>query len=215
MERKGINIQDFLAKKGGIIARTKIEKSRKKIEKEVKPSKIYVKEKKEEIRQKTTPNTPILKKEKPFRFMNADSVRDPLKLLAFIEWLAMPPHDRELKTQKDFALKIGVNVDTLADWKKLLGFWDEVSVRRIQHFRKYTSSVYFGLKERAKTGDPKAVELFATLFEGFKKGMTIEDTTPERIITEEQKAEINRALKNIGLASIIKNNQETENDNPN
>ena len=157
----------------------------------------------------TTPITPILEKNKPtisFKFVQADKIRDPLKLLAFIEWLAMPTQERGLKTQKEFATEIGVNVDTLADWKKLLGFWDEVSIHRTQYFRKYTSAVCYGLTQRAKTGDPRAVELFLSIFENYKKNIKVEDITPARIITDEEKLKIGKALKNIGLASIIKNN---------
>ena len=72
------------------------------------------------------------------------------------------------------------------------------------------SSVYYGLIKRAKTGDPKAVELAASLFEGYKKNIAVEDLTPERIITDKEKAQIEHALKNIGLATIIKNNEVVE-----
>ncbi len=159
---------------------------------------------------KATPNTPIFEKQNLFKFVQVDKIREPLKLLTFIEWLAIPPVERQLKTQQELAIKIGVNVDTLADWKKLLGFWDEVSIYRNQYFRKYTTSVFYGLVKRAQTGDPRSAELFLSIFEGFNKGIVIEDMTPPRIITDEEKAKIDHALKNIGLASIIKHSEESE-----
>ncbi len=162
---------------------------------------------------KNTPNTPISKRNKsikPFKFVQTDKIRYPLKLLDFIEWLAIPPVERQLKTQQELAIEIGVNVDTLTDWKKLFGFWDEVAIHRNQYFRKYTTSICYGLVQRAKTGDPRAVELFLTIFENYKKNIAVENLTPERIITVKEKAMINYALKNIGLASIIELNNYTE-----
>ncbi len=158
----------------------------------------------------TVPIIPIFEEQKPvisFKFVQAEKIREPLKLLAFIEWLAMPTQERKLKTQKEFATEIGLNVDTLADWKKLSGFWDEVAIHRNQYFRKYTTSISYGLMQRAKTGDPRAAELFLTLFENYNKKTGIEDLTPARIITDEEKAKIDHALKNIGLASIIAKNK--------
>lgn len=177
-------------------------------------SNIQVSDKKEVG--KNTPITPILEKQKPFKpfkFVQADNIRNPLNLLAFIEWLAIPAQERKLKTQKEFATEIGVNVDTLADWKKLLGFWDEVAIHRNQYFRKYTTSICYALVQRAKTGDPRAVELFITMFEGYKKNIGF--TKPEipeipSELTPQKKAKID-ALMEIGLANAIKfNNRKIE-----
>jgi hypothetical protein len=190
-----------------------------KIEKKIVSPYIYYKQKKTQKEQEISPITPILEKRKPiisFKFVEAEKIREPQKLLTFVEWLATPSQERSLKTQKELATEIGVNVDTLADWKKLPFFWDEVAIHRNQYFRKYTTSVCYGLVQRAKTGDPRAVELFLSIFENYKKNMRLEEPSVTTHITNEEKAKITHALKNIGLASIIKHNEESEsNDNTN
>jgi len=218
--RKGVNIQEFLAKRKAVLTKKAIKpqefnqekknlpiKQEKEVEK-INPARIKL--------AKITPKTHKIEKSNMFKFVNVEKIRNPLKLLEFIEWCAKPHQERIPKTQNEVATKLGVDINTLSEWKKRIGFWDEVTIYRNQFFRKFTSSVYYGLAQRAKTGDPKAVELYASLFENYKKGMKVEDTTPERIITDEEREKINHALKNIGLASIIKHNEESEsNDNAN
>lgn len=43
--------------------------------------------------------------------------------LRFAQWFAAPQGSREQKTQKEFALAIGVDQDTLTDWKHNQCFW--------------------------------------------------------------------------------------------
>lgn len=40
------------------------------------------------------------------------------EFLKFTEWYATPRYLREIKTQKEFAVSIGVCEDTLTDWKR-------------------------------------------------------------------------------------------------
>jgi hypothetical protein len=59
------------------------------------------------------------------------SMIPPVKLVAeffeFASWAATPRQCREIKTQKEFAKKIGVSEDTLTDWKEHPQFDELVS----------------------------------------------------------------------------------------
>jgi len=59
------------------------------------------------------------------------------EFIKFAQWLATPRQFREVKTQKEFAQSIGVNEDTLSDWKKKPELWNL--------FRKFLSN---WIKER-------------------------------------------------------------------
>lgn len=54
-----------------------------------------------------------------FKYINTTGIKNPLKLLDFIRWEALDAEFQNIKTQKEFANKIGVSQDTLTDWKKL------------------------------------------------------------------------------------------------
>lgn len=223
-QKKGINLQEFLAKRGANLIAKKVNEKQpnkstnnKGVDKKAMPlvgsnkqekkiAKIGQKKAKEsKSEQKTakvsTPKTPKLEPSSLFKFIDTKLVRDPIKLFSFIKWLAVPAQEREIKTQGELAKIMGINEGTLGDWKQLTGFWDEVAIHRTQYFRKFTSTVYFGLKERAKKGDPKAVELYASLFEGYKQKIGYTNETPEDVTTKEVDL-INEALKKIGLASL-------------
>jgi hypothetical protein len=212
-KRKSINIQDFLSRRSVDLKKKETKQTISKKDVPNKTASVIIPEIKTSEKKKITPITPILEKNKSFKFIQADSIRDPLKLLSFIEWLSIPPQERNLKTQQELAIKIGVSVDTLTDWKKLLGFWDEVAIYRSQYFRKYTSGVNYALAQKAKTGNPKAVELFMSLFEGYKQKIGVEKYETTREITDEEKDKIDKALKNIGLASIIENGKKYKYEN--
>src|SRR3989339_787576 len=46
------------------------------------------------------------------------------EFIKFAEWLATPRQFRDLETQKEFAQSIGVDEDTLSDWKKKSELWN-------------------------------------------------------------------------------------------
>lgn len=85
--------------------------------------------------------------------------------LRFIEWLATPKRDRAPKTQQLFAREIGVNQDTLTDWKKMTGFRDDVFNATHQYLKSEMPEIMGALARKAKAGDVPAIKL-ATQLEG-------------------------------------------------
>lgn len=122
------------------------------------------------------------------QFVDYNKIQDPLKLQAFIDWIAIPKVAREPKNYKDFAKQIGVNQDTLTDWKHLIGFWQEVQKEQKEYFKEETTEVLSGLLQRAKTGKAPEVKLFLQYFEGFSEKRTIEE--PPSALTKEREEEI-------------------------
>jgi len=139
-----------------------------------------------------------------FKFIDHSKVREKLKFLDFIDWIALPNAIRKPKTHQEFAELFGLSKDTLTDWKNLTGFWDEVKARRDILFRKYSSEILYGLVKVAKTGNPRAVELFVKLFEGYNDKVQFKEEPPLREFTIEEKEKMRRAFINAGLASLIK-----------
>jgi len=161
-----------------------------------KPSRKKTKEK--------TPKTPIKTiSEAPssFQFLNYKGLRDYGKIRAFIEWCALSKDDRKPEKQVEFAKLIGVNVDTLSDWKKRTGFFDEVDAIRDQRFRKYITDLDYAMVQAGLRGNPKAAELFYKRY-GYLVERSIVEHQPDY---DERESEITkRALTNIGLAGLLK-----------
>lgn len=131
-------------------------------------------------------------------FVDYHRIQDPLKLQEFIHWIALPKKLRKPKTHKTLAKKIGVSQDTLTDWKKLNGFWQEVKCERDNYFREQTSEVLQGLYEKAKSGKASEVKLYLQYFEGFSEKFGIEEP-PRRTLTEEERKEVDDVLNMWGL----------------
>lgn len=130
------------------------------------------------------------------RFVDHSGVQEPLKLQAFIGWIALPKAARLPKTNKELAKKIGVSQDTLTDWKRLTGFWKEVQQEQESYFRGQTADVLHALLEKAKTGRAAEVKLYLQYFDGFSEKHVVQEVEHPNEISEERKAEIARAMQN-------------------
>jgi hypothetical protein len=138
-----------------------------------------------------------------FKHLDSSGISEPPKMLDFVLWLAIPKSLREPRTHRLFAEKIGVNIDTLTDWKKRRGFWDEVYTSHTQYIRRFTSDISYGLVQQAKTGSEREVRLYMELFEGFSKKVRVQEEVPTSKISVEDKKILSEALHKIGLASLI------------
>jgi hypothetical protein len=160
-----------------------------------------------------TPKKTDIADKKPkniFKHLDDTGIEQPDKLLVFIRWYSLPRQLRKPETQEKLSEKIGIHKDTFANWKRRAGFWDEVSIYTNLYFRSNAPDVFYALVQHAKkTGDPRAVKLFAQLFEGWSEKIRTEDETPESPLDEELKKQITHAIHNIGL-SVIKEKYEDE-----
>jgi len=232
--KKGINLNDFLAKREAVSIQdkkipdnSKIKKAVEKKSRAIVVSGKKVTAKKEKISSKLAvvkktkkgkknkeedPKTPKIEPVKLFKYIEADRVVEKDKLLLFIKFCSIPKEVRELKTQREFSEKFGIGMDTLSNWKSIAGFWDEVSIYHKNEMKRFMNDVGMGILKSAKKGNPKASELYLKYYMDWSEKIKVEDETPERIITDKEKLNIDHALKNIGLATIIKHNQVKDED---
>lgn len=101
------------------------------------------------------------------RHIDLKKVKDPLKLQYFVEWSAMPRKTKCPKTQGAFSKKIGVSQDTLSDWKRLEGFWEDVAVYRKKFFEKHLSEIYYGLINKMKMWYQRDAEIYGQFLREF------------------------------------------------
>lgn len=153
-------------------------------------------------------------KEPKSLFVNIDASRivNPDILLRFIRWTALPKQERNPKLHKEFAKENGIEKDTLTDWKHRVGFWDEVNIHRGEVFHKYVSDYMYGQVKSAKNGSHGSAKLLLEFFENFAVKIKTEDVVPAKEPTQEEREKINNALANIGLASVIIDNEEEDED---
>lgn len=106
---------------------------------------------------KTKKRTPIQSDQKD----DLKGVKNVHEYIRFVQWIASPIPLRVPKTQEEFAKEVGVNEDTLADWKKREGFWDRV-IKETKHWGKdKTATVLLSLYQKAITeGDAARVKLW-------------------------------------------------------
>ncbi len=64
-------------------------------------------------------NTPIHSE----NFVIVPAIQKYPEFVKFVQWFATPTQFRVPKTQKEFAKLVGVNEDTLTDWKQHPRFW--------------------------------------------------------------------------------------------
>jgi hypothetical protein len=194
--KKGVILKDFLERRdANLIVKETIKEA---------PIKKYKKKKKKEIKQSETSEKQEVNL---FKFIDASRIVEKDKLLSFIKWFGIPKEVKTLKTQSEFATAFGLSIDTLTNWKKLTGFYNEVEIYHLNEMKRFMSDIGMAIVKSAKKGNPRSAELFLKYYMNWNEKIRVEDETPERIITNEEKAKIDHALKNIGLATIIKNNR--------
>lgn len=136
------------------------------------------------------------------RFVDFGRVQEPLKLQAFVRWVALPKVLREPRTCREFAKKVGVSQDTLTDWKKIWGFWREVEVEQSTYFREQSSDVLQALVNRAKVGRAAEVKLYLQYFMGFSEKLGVEEQVT-RELTPKEREEHLEVLKRWGFPVAI------------
>lgn len=135
---------------------------------------------------------------------------------AFCEWSAKPTPMRDGKYLKDFALKWGVSVPTLVDWKKKQEFWERVAEWRINWARDKTSDVVHGLFKRASTrGEAAEVKLWMQLIEDWSERVT--QTAPNitvigiRGITQEDLEKLTKPPEKLNEKGVVQEAEVVEN----
>ena len=108
-------------------------------------------------------------------------LKHPLEFSQFISWLALPESLRNPQNQKDLAEKFGVGEDTLSDWKKRNGFWNEVKTQHKDFGKARTADVLEGLYHKAKKGTAPEVRLWLQYFEGFSERAEL-DTEIKQVV---------------------------------
>ena len=83
----------------------------------------------------------------------------PAEFNQFVQWISVPEHLRELKTQGDFSKKYNVSEKTLSEWKQRDDFWRAVEIEWRKWGRVKTSNViarfYATTMKEGKTSDIK------------------------------------------------------------
>lgn len=83
----------------------------------------------------------------------------PQEYLEYVTFMALPRTMRaeilglEDDTQESFGKKLGVNKNTLTDWKGKAGFWDDVMTVRKEFFRARTADVILALETKNLSPD--------------------------------------------------------------
>ena len=117
---------------------------------------------------KQTPNNS--KKRKDLK-----GLKHPAEYQEFIIWMALPEPLRNPKTQRELAKNFGVGEDTLSEWKRRDGFWDEATKRRKEWGRERTPNVILGLYRKAvRDGNAAEVKLWLEYIEGYIGKQAIE-----------------------------------------
>ena len=90
------------------------------------------------------------------------------EFIEFTKWCATPSSSREVKTQKEFAERIGVSQDTLSDWKKHPSFRTFVWQFLCDRMQEQIPDAIQGFYEKIASGNGSAsdVRLFLRLAGG-------------------------------------------------
>jgi len=126
------------------------------------------------------------------------NIMNPSAYLAFIEFIATPPHLREIKTQGEFAKEFRISEDTLSLWKKRAGFEEDVddARKRIVNFDMLSTALSALHRKIIKEGGASEVKLLYQIAGKLEEKKVIEDKRPVRELSEERKTEIAKRLEN-------------------
>lgn len=156
IERKGVNIKEFLATRKDLFT-TKIIKQEEPVIQEVIEKKAIL----------LDPFILRIKKKRQnslFKFMDADRIVRKDILFSFIKWFSVPREIRNPKTQKEFAEVYKIDMDTLSNWKNLTGFYEEVELHNFNEIRTFMSEIGWQIIKSARKGDTLAQGLFLQLY---------------------------------------------------
>lgn len=125
----------------------------------------------------------------PERNSDLRTLRYANEYLEFIDWQAMPKEIREPETMGALAKKLGITIDTLVDWKKRTGFYEDVRDARRRYIKdEMLGTALLCLKKKIlKEGGASEVKLLFQLADEFEEKSVVENRKPSRL-TEEQKA---------------------------
>ncbi len=113
------------------------------------------------MKKQKTKTKPVVEKRAETKDVEIVGVRHTSEYLAFIDWAATPSMKREITTMQEFAASIGVNNNTLTEWKKREGFAEAVRQARKRYFGgDMVGDVLMGLyKKCLKDGTAAEVKL--------------------------------------------------------
>ncbi|NLZ96512.1 MAG: hypothetical protein GX926_00725 [Candidatus Magasanikbacteria bacterium] len=118
----------------------------------------------------------------------------------FILWIALPKELRKPNTQVELSKHFGVGQDTLSEWKKRTGFWEEVARQRKEWSKEKTSDIIYALYKRIiETGNAAEVKLWFQLIENWSERFrtSIEEENPLTKLTDRELAELIKKQKDI------------------
>ncbi|MDD4661855.1 MAG: hypothetical protein PHG24_01060 [Candidatus Pacebacteria bacterium] len=135
-----------------------------------------------------------LKIETPINSNNSQvKLRHNFEYHKFILWIALPKELRKPNTQVELSKHFGVGQDTLSEWKKRTGFWEEVAKQRKEWSKEKTSDIIYALYKRIiETGNAAEVKLWFQLIEDWSERLTasIEEENPLTKLTDNELAEL-------------------------
>jgi hypothetical protein len=118
----------------------------------------------------------------------------------FILWIALPKELRKPNTQVELSKHFRVGQDTLSEWKKRTGFWEEVAKQRKEWSKEKTSDIIYALYKRIiETGNAAEVKLWFQLIENWSERFrtSIEEENPLTKLTDRELAELIKKQKDI------------------
>lgn len=136
---------------------------------------------------------------------DASQIKKRLEYERFLDWLSLPHDARNPKTQKEFATANNLTEDTLSLWKHRNGFWDEWRKRLRNRQRENMPTAIRALfRNVVKKGQGRDFLAFAQYVDEFNPKVQVEDVTPPLgTLPDEQREQLIDALQKSGRAVAI------------